>query len=175
MRLVVVERSFEEPVTFDSVADPFRRSPGCFEAHGVRYLKSYFARDRKRMICLYEGPDTESVRRVQDKVKAPFVRAWPAQAIPFSSPEPSDGVVIVERELDPALDEAAIRAAAEDDTCRSQWGCRLLGTYLSIDGRRCLCLYDAPDAESVRQVQKTGTLSYERAWTSAVHEPPPRS
>jgi len=174
MRLVIVERSFEEPVTFDSVADAFRRAPDCLEAHGVRYLKSYFARDRKRMVCLYEGPDTESVRRVQDKVRAPFGRAWPAHAIPFSNPEPREGVVIVERALDPALDEAGIRAAAEDDACRSQWGCRLLGTYLSTDGRRCLCLYDAPDAESVRQVQKLGTLSFERAWTSAVHEPSAR-
>jgi hypothetical protein len=175
MRLVVVERTFEDPVTYESVTAAFDRQPGCLEAHRVVYLKSYFARDRKRMLCLYEGPDAESVRRVQDKAQAPFVRAWPALAIPFADSEPRDGVVVVERALDPALDEAAIRAAAQDDTCRTQWGCRLLGTYLSTDGRRCLCLYEAPDAESVRQVQRQGTLPFERAWTSAVHEPPAHS
>jgi Nickel responsive protein SCO4226-like len=171
MSVVVVERTFEDPVTYESIKAAFDRQPGCLEAHRVRYLKSYFAGDRKRMLCLYEAPDAESVRRLQDTVHAPFVRAWTALAIPFGDPEPREGVVVVERALDPALDEAAIRAAAEDDTCRTQWGCRLLGSYLSTDGRRCLCLYEAPDAESVRQVQQTGTLPYERAWTSAVHDP----
>jgi hypothetical protein len=175
MKLVVVERTFGDPVTYESIKAAFDREPGCLEAHRVVYLKSYVARDQKRMICLYEAPDTESVRRVQDKVKAPFLRAWPAHTIPFADPEPKDGVVVVERELDPALDEAAIRAAAKDDTCRTQWGCRLLATYLSTDGRRCLCLYEAPDAEAVRQVQRRGTLPFERAWTSAVREPSPRS
>jgi hypothetical protein len=171
MNLVVVERTFADPVTYESIKAAFERQPGCLEAHRVVYLKSYFARDQKRMLCLYEAPDTESVRRVQDKVQAPFDRAWPALAIPFSGPEPADGVVVVERALDPALDEAGIRAAAQDDTCRTQWGCRLLQTYLSVDGRRCLCLYQAPDAEAVRQVQRLGTLPFERAWTSAVREP----
>jgi hypothetical protein len=175
MRLVVVERTFTDPVTYESIKAAFDRQPGCLEAHRVVYLKSYVARDQKRMVCLYEAPDAESVRRVQDKVQAPFLRAWPALAIPFAEPEPKDGVVVVERALDPALDEAAIRAAAQDDTCRTQWGCRLLATYLSTDGCRCLCLYDGPDAEAVRQVQRRATLPFERAWTSAVREPFPRS
>src|SRR5262249_34809425 len=84
-------------------------------------------------LCLYEAPDAESVRRVQAKVQVPFDRAWPALAIPFADAEPREGVVVVERALDPPLDERAIRAAAEGDTCRPQWGGRVVGTSLSAE------------------------------------------
>src|SRR5262249_44452384 len=102
MSLVIVERTFADPVTFASGKAAFDRQPGCLEAHQVRHLRSYFARDRKRMLCLYEAPDAESVRRVQAKVQVPFDRAWPALAIPFADAEPREGVVVVERALDPA-------------------------------------------------------------------------
>ena len=56
--------------------------------------------------------------------------------------------------------------------CLQQYGCRIVWTYLSGDGRRCLCVFGAPDAESVRQAQKRMGMPYEAAWPATVHEPP---
>ena len=72
------------------------------------------------------------------------------------------------------MDEAAIRdAAARGEGCLEQDGCRIVWSYLSGDGRRCLCVFAAPDAESVRQAQRQTGMPYERAWPATVHEPPP--
>ena len=36
------------------------------------------SKDGRRMICEYEAPDAETVRRVQLEAGAPFDRIWPA-------------------------------------------------------------------------------------------------
>jgi len=45
----------------------------------VRHLRSYFALDRRRMLCLYAAPNTEAVRRVQRQVDLPHDRVWRAR------------------------------------------------------------------------------------------------
>jgi len=170
--LVVVERTFPEAVTFDSVQAIVDRGAWCFEVHGARVMKSYFSRDRRRMICVYQAPDTDSVRLAQQKAGVPFDRAWPARFLPFSDPEPADEAVIVERTLLTAIDEPAVRdIVARGEECHTLWGCRLVGSYLATDGGRLLCIYAAPDTESVRQAQR-GALPLDRAWPSTIHRPP---
>ena len=155
MSTVVVERSFAEPVAFEDIQALEDRGGWCLEAHGVRFLKTYFSRDRRRMICLYEAPDAESVRLAEEKAGVPFESAWAAQVIRHAEPEPRGDAIVVERLLPQPFDEAAIRdAAAARGVVPQQYGCRIVWTYLSGDGRRCLCVFAAPDAESVRQAQK---------------------
>jgi hypothetical protein len=80
---------------------------------------------------------------------------------------------VVERLLPQPFDEAAIRDAVTAGAwCLQQYGCRIVWTYLSGDGRRCLCVFVALDAESVRQAQKRMGMPYEAAWPATVHEPP---
>jgi hypothetical protein len=38
-----------------------------------------------------------------------------------------------------------------------------------------LCLYDAPDAESVLTAQQKANMSFERVWTTTVIVPPANS
>jgi hypothetical protein len=54
--LAVVERLFAEPVTFDGVNAEEQRNASRFDLRGVRFVRSYFAADRRRMICLYDAP-----------------------------------------------------------------------------------------------------------------------
>ena len=80
--------------------------------------------------------------------------------------------VIVERLLTAAVDPAAVRGSAEHsrrcfDALRVRW----LRTSLSLDGRRMICEYEAPDAESVRRAQDSAGLPYERVWTAHRIEP----
>ncbi len=79
---------------------------------------------------------------------------------------------MLERTLPQPVDEAAIRdAAARGVWCLEQHGCRTVWSYLSHDGRRCLCVFAAPDAESVRHSQRRIGMPYETAWPATVHEP----
>jgi hypothetical protein len=139
----------------------------------VSFLKTYFSRDRRRMVCFYEAPDAESVRLAQEKAGLPFDRAWTSRAIRHPGAEPDGDAVVIERALPQPMDEAALRdAAARGSWCLEQHACRLVWSYLSGDGRRCLCVFAAPDAESVRQTQKQMGMPYEVAWPATVHEPP---
>jgi hypothetical protein len=76
MALVIVERAFETPVTFDEMRAQGARFGWCLDQHGVRFLRSYLAADGLRMICLYEAPDAESVRQVNRQAGMPFERVW---------------------------------------------------------------------------------------------------
>lgn len=38
----------------------------------MKFLRSYFAKDRRRMLCLYAAPDAESVRTANRTAGLPF-------------------------------------------------------------------------------------------------------
>lgn len=78
---VLVERSFEEPVDFQQIQNIEEAGIACLESRDVRFLRSYFSQDQKRMICLYEAPDAESVRQAQREAGVPFNDAWAYRAI----------------------------------------------------------------------------------------------
>ena len=78
LSVVVVERSFTEPVAFEEIAAREEAGAWCLDTHRVRFLRSYFSSDRRRMICLYEAPDAESVRRAQTQIGMPLDAVWPA-------------------------------------------------------------------------------------------------
>jgi hypothetical protein len=170
---VVVERSFAEPVLLEDIQAIEDRGAWCLEAHGVRFLRTYFSRDRRRMICLYEAGDAESVRIAQQQAGVPFDVAWTARTLRHEAPEPDGDTVVVERSLSAPLDEPAIRqAVAEGGWCFQQHGCRIVWSLLSPDGLRCLCVFAAPDAEAVRQVQRSIEMPYDSVWPATLHVPP---
>jgi hypothetical protein len=173
MSVVLVERSFAEPVVFEQIQTLAERGAWCLEAHRVRFLKSYFSRDRRRMLCLYEAPDAESVRLVQERARLPFERVWAARVLRHEAAEPAGDTVLVERALEQPLDESALRdTTARVAGCLEAYSCRIVWSYLSGDGRRLTSVFAGPDAESVRQSQKLTGMPIDRAWPATVHEPP---
>ena len=100
MALVLVERSFEQPVRLEDSQKLEDDGSWCLEAHGVRFLKAFLSRDRTRMLCMYEAADAEAVRMAEQQAKVPFDCAWTCQII--QNPDPSPDVagkvwVVVER------------------------------------------------------------------------------
>jgi hypothetical protein len=169
--VVLVERSFPEPVEFEAIQRLGQRGAACLEAHRVRFLRTYFSRDRRRMICLYEAPDAESVRLVQQKAGVPFETAWTSRVVPHGADVPDGETIVVERTLPDPVDEAAILAAAVRGAwCLEQRRCRSVSTFLSGDGRRVVCIFAGPDAESVRQAQKQTGMPFDTAWPARVIE-----
>ncbi|MGN6183771.1 MAG: DUF4242 domain-containing protein [Thermoanaerobaculia bacterium] len=76
MELVVVERSFEEPVSYEEIQARENESAWCLDVHRVKFLHTYLSKDRKRMICLYEAPDAEAVRRANETGGLPFEKVY---------------------------------------------------------------------------------------------------
>jgi hypothetical protein len=176
MSTVVVERTFPVPVAFEDIQAIEDGGAGCLEAHGVRFLRTYLSRDRRRMICLYDAADAESVRLAERGAGVPFERAWTAHPVRHPGPEPDGDTVVVERDLPEPLDEAAVRAgAAEGAWCLEQHGCRIVWSYLSTASGRCVCVFSAPDAESVRITQRVIGMPVEAAWPASVHEAPTKA
>ncbi len=86
--LIVVERNFESATDFAAVVGALReKAQWCLDQYRVRPVCSYFARDRKRMVCVYRAPDAEAVRRVQNSAGLGYEQVWPA--VVFRAPTTS--------------------------------------------------------------------------------------
>ena len=55
--------------------------------------------------------------------------------------------------------------------CLDLYGVRWIRSHISTDRRRMVCEYEAPDAQSVRDVQNAAQAGYERVWPAEVMEP----
>jgi hypothetical protein len=84
--LAIAERTFEEPVQFEHIQAVEEGGGWCLTVHGVEHVRSYFAFDRRRMLCLYTAPDVESVRIANRRIGLPFDRIWGAIAIAAMAP-----------------------------------------------------------------------------------------
>jgi hypothetical protein len=84
MSRVIVERKFEDPETYDELQAQEDRFAWCLEQHRVTFIRSYFSKDRRRMICEYEAPDAEAVREVQRTAAMPFERIWTAEVFDWN-------------------------------------------------------------------------------------------
>ena len=81
MEIVLVERSFQDPIDPKEVREAAERGHWCMDLHGVRPLQSYISADRRRMICVFEAPDAESVRKANTTAGLAFDRVWTAQSL----------------------------------------------------------------------------------------------
>jgi len=102
MELVLVERRFAEPVSFEEIQALETAGAWCLQSYNVRFLQTLFSRDQKRMLCLYEAPDAEAVRLAESQAKVPYDRAWTCQRLKPEKPVPGTlpaEYVVVEREL----------------------------------------------------------------------------
>ncbi len=81
-------------------------------------------------------------------------------------------IVVVERVFLEPVDLAWLRAAVADNKgCLDLHRVRYIKGYLSGDLLHMVCLFEAPDAESVRIVNRQVGMPYERVWTATIHEP----
>jgi hypothetical protein len=78
MPRIIVERSFETPLTQEELEAVEARMAPCLDLYNVRWIRSYWSADRKRMVCEYDAADVASVRNVQREAAANFDRAWVA-------------------------------------------------------------------------------------------------
>lgn len=81
MARIVVERSFDTPQSDADMMTVADRERPCLAAYGVAWKRSLVSADRKRMVCEYEAPDAETLRRIQREAGAQFDRVWVGEVI----------------------------------------------------------------------------------------------
>ncbi len=81
MELVIVERRLDEPRELAQLHCLEHAAAACLSLYRVRALHAYVSRDRRRLICVYEAPDAESVRQANRKAGLPFETAWSADVL----------------------------------------------------------------------------------------------
>jgi hypothetical protein len=79
MAHLIVEQVFENPLTDEEHSRAANRLEPCLEAHGARWMRSYLALDRRRMVCEFEAPDAEAVRASYRTAHITFERVWSAE------------------------------------------------------------------------------------------------
>jgi hypothetical protein len=53
MTRIMVERCFDPPLTEEDLRVVEQRMSPCLELYGVRWVRSYWSTDHRRMICEY--------------------------------------------------------------------------------------------------------------------------
>lgn len=173
MTTFVVEQTFEEPVGPDPLGAAESKA-WCMTQYRVRPLTTYVSRDGRTTVGIYEAPDAESLRITRRNTGTVATsQTWPAHVLapPGGDSQPAAHLVLLERPMPqtyaPEQLQALIQAKA---FCFELYRARWITSYLAQDGSRMLCIFDAPDVDSVRSVNRQLGLPFERAFNVTVRE-----
>ena len=89
MPYLIVESSYDPPITDEELIALYERMTPCLEVRGIEKLRTWVANDRRRTVCEYRAADAESVREAYRSGAAKFERVWSATLFePGDFPDP---------------------------------------------------------------------------------------
>ena len=168
MTELFLERRFEQglqPAEVEAMAD---ESVVCFSLYRVDWNQSFLSADGRRLLCWLTAPDAESARHALRQGGVGDHVLWPGTvhdaASPHAPPWQTANVVVERRWTEPVVldDIQAIEDAGSG--CLENHRVRFARTFFSTDRQRMICLYHAPDAESVRLAQQQAGMPLEAVW-----------
>lgn len=167
---VFLERTFGEPVTPERVIDGGREAGWCFDLHRVRWHGSFLAHDGRAMVCWFSAPDLESARIAMRTLDMDLSRLWSGTV--HEGERSGTPNVIVERSFAAPVRFDDIEALErEKGWCLAAHRVTPICSYVSLDGKRMLCFYEAPDAEAVRIAQREAAMPVDTVWAGALIAP----
>ena len=168
---IFVEREFDPPLTRDDVLDMAAQSVGCFGIYKVEWIESFLSLDGRKMFCHFSTPDVESLRLAfrQSTGSVPLV-IW------SGSIHDSSGVltasVLVERSfVEPVLLDDIHAMEVANSWCLETRNVKHQRSFFARDKKRMLCLYNAPDAQAVREAQQQAGMPMDSAWAFDLIKP----
>jgi hypothetical protein len=179
MDLVLLERHLDPPIRLDDVHAMGQQAAWCMDQYRVRHVTSLLSHDGQRLTCTFLAPDAEAVRAVLRQVDGAFERVWPASVhAPADFDEnarlevPDERtLVVVERRFPEGIEFAALQEIEDRGAwCLAQHRVRFLRSYFARDRRDMICIYAAPDAESVRSAQRQAGVPFATAWPALVYD-----
>lgn len=81
MATVVVERTWEQPVTPELLAQAGAHMVECLSVRNGRWIRSMITPDGRRTICTFEAPDAEAVRQTYREQGVSFDAIWAAHTL----------------------------------------------------------------------------------------------
>lgn len=168
MNDVFVERRYETPLGDADMQAMVQSAGTCLDIHRVTWHRSLLSADCRTLVCHFSGPDAESVRIALRQAGSVPGSVW-AGTIHDAPGVTEEGIaaanVLVSRSFDRPTDIAEIQAIEDAGSgCLETHRVRFVRTYYSKDRRRMICLYSAPDAESVRIAQREAGMPVDRIW-----------
>lgn len=168
MTNVFLERSFDPALSADKVSRLAAKSQTCFDLHRVHWHRSLLSLDGSRLVCWFTGLDAESVRIALRQVNTDMRKVWLGTVHDAPGRGEADiatANVLVGRRFAEATDIEAIQAIEDEGAwCLEAHNVEFMRTYFSRDRLRMICLYRAPDAESVRLAQRQAGLPVDEVW-----------
>ncbi len=166
-----LERDFDPPLLAAAVRAVSRslQEQGCLDLHRVEWAGSLLSADGRKMVCRFRAADAESVRIVLRTVGvADMSRLWPGTRHDrpgLTEAESAAANVLVRRRFEQPVTLEEIQAREDAGAwCLEARRVKFIRTFFSTDCRRMICLYQAPDAESVRQAQRQAGMPVEDVW-----------
>lgn len=165
---IFLERDFFPPVNHDYLREAWGGAIDCFNLHRVVWRGSLLSLDGCRLVCNFRAPDAESVRIALRKGGADIRRLWTGTVHDAPSLErftADSANVIVRRSFVQPVAVADVQAREDAAAwCLDVRHVKFVRTYFSRDRTRMLCLYHAPDAESVREAQRIAAMPMDDVW-----------
>lgn len=163
MTHLILERVFDTPLSLADVHERVRESGWCYDLYQVDWQGSFLSADGRTIVCSFVAPDVESARVALRKTGADARRLWTTSVHDATSP--ANPNVIVERSFSAPDTFERLKAIVDAKAwCLEQHRVHWTRSFLSTDGRRMLCLYEAPDVESVRLAQREAELPVDAVW-----------
>lgn len=76
-------------------------------------------------------------------------------------------VIMVIEKFDPPIDLSQGSPVADKvSPCLPAYDAHWLSSYIASDGTQCVCVYEAPDAESMRRIYRTADVPFEAVWAA---------
>jgi hypothetical protein len=81
MSTVILERSFDPPLTDELFQELNGRLMPCLDRARVRWIRSHLSLDRRRLVCLFEATDAGVVRDALRQARIPHERVWSGEIL----------------------------------------------------------------------------------------------
>ncbi len=158
---IFVERLFDSPI--GEAAARAQEADAYLGPHTVPWEDGYLAMDGRRMLCRFGVPGPAALRRDMQKARTDTRVLWPGRT--YRTRTESAVNVVAEQRFASALSAGEIRDIGEVCAgCSATHRVHIVRTLVSPDRTRVLCLYRAPDAESVRLVYHQAKVPVDTIW-----------
>jgi hypothetical protein len=171
MTNLFLERTFDEPLTSEDVLDGARASAWCFDVHRVRWHGSFLGLDGRSMVCWFSAADRESARLALREPGVDLSRFW-AGKVHQGATRAAPNVVVERSFAAPVRFEDVAAIGLAKPWCFETHRVHHTHSFFSLDGKRMLCFYEAPDAEAVRTAQREAAMPADAVWAGAQVAPP---
>lgn len=167
---VVVEREFANAITGEDFNTIALEGMDCFATYRANWHESLLSDEGKNLLCCFAAPDLETIRMLTEDVGVVRRRLW-ATTIHDTGKQGTPNVV-VERQFDEPVAMEELQAVEDAGAwCLDLHNVTFLRSYFSTDKKRMICLYKAPDAESVRLAQRQANMPFTRVWSGRRFSP----